>query len=31
MKKYRVFVTDDAKHDLRKYIRYLKEVKKSPQ
>ncbi len=31
MKKYRIVVTTDAENDLRKYISYLKNVKKNQQ
>ena len=31
MKTYHVFITDDAKADLRRYTDYLKKIKNSPQ
>ncbi len=31
MKQYKVIVTPDAEEDLRKYVAYLRDVKKNPQ
>ena len=31
MKKYKVIVTPDAEHDLKAYLKYLRDIKKNPQ